>query len=507
VQAIDAAAAAGVVPVIAAGNDYDALGPGSVGSPGSAPDAITAAAATKDGTIAAFSSGGPTPVSLALKPDVTAPGVSILSSVPAREGSWRYFDGTSMASPHVAGAAALLLQRHPGWTVAQVKSALVSTGNAVRGDSGRETGPTREGGGMIWLPRADNPLVFARPSSISLGLIRRESTSFLALNLTDAGGGAGPWHVSLQQSASVRGVHLGVAQTVAVPGKLSLGATASRSAGPGDGSGWVVLTRGGETRRFPYWFRVTVPRLAREPSTLLRRPGVYRGSMRGRAALVSSYRYPSAPGPLGVTERLLGPEQVFRFVLRGRVANAGAVVVSQARGTHVSPRLVRGASEDLLAGYPALPLRLNPYLPGFFELVPAVGVFRPAPGVYRLVFDTRSRRDAGSFSFRFWVNDVTPPGARLLTPRPPRGTSLLVRVRDRGSGVDPDTMSALVDGRYRRMVWDAKHGLVQVRLPALARGRHTLVFTVSDYQESKNNENAGTTLPNTRTLRTAFVVR
>ena len=74
VQAIDAAAAAGVVPVIAAGNDYDSLGPGSVGSPGSAPDAITAAAATKGGVIASFSSGGPTPVSLELKPDVTAPG-------------------------------------------------------------------------------------------------------------------------------------------------------------------------------------------------------------------------------------------------------------------------------------------------------------------------------------------------------------------------------------------------------------------------------------------------
>src|SRR6185312_15500780 len=56
VQAIDAAAAAGVVPVIAAGNDYDAVGPGSVGSPGSAPEAITAAAASKAGVIAAFSS-------------------------------------------------------------------------------------------------------------------------------------------------------------------------------------------------------------------------------------------------------------------------------------------------------------------------------------------------------------------------------------------------------------------------------------------------------------------
>ena len=132
------------------------------------------------------------------------------------------------------------------------------------------------------------------------------------------------------------------------------------------GSGFVVLTRGGATRRFPYWFRVSVPRLGSEGRTVLRSPGVYRGNTRGRPARVSSYRYPSAPGPLGVSQRLAGPEQVFRFNVRGRVANAGAVVVSQAPGSHVSPRLVRAGDEDRLAGYTGLPLRLNPYQPDYF---------------------------------------------------------------------------------------------------------------------------------------------
>src|SRR5437773_3682542 len=95
VQAINGAARAGVVPVIAAGNDFDVLGFGSIDSPGSATAAITAAAATKGGAIASFSSGGPTPYSLRLKPDISAPGVSILSSVPGHLGSWRFFDGTS----------------------------------------------------------------------------------------------------------------------------------------------------------------------------------------------------------------------------------------------------------------------------------------------------------------------------------------------------------------------------------------------------------------------------
>jgi minor extracellular serine protease Vpr len=66
-----------------------------------------------------------------MKPDVAAPGVDITSSVPPHEGSWASFSGTSMAAPHVAGAAALLLQRHPDWTPAQVKSALVLTAKPV----------------------------------------------------------------------------------------------------------------------------------------------------------------------------------------------------------------------------------------------------------------------------------------------------------------------------------------------------------------------------------------
>jgi subtilisin family serine protease len=507
VQAIDAAAAAGVVPVIAAGNDYDSLGPGSVGSPGSAPGAITAAAGTKGSVIAAFSSGGPTPVSLEVKPDVTAPGVGILSSVPSREGSWRFFDGTSMASPHVAGASAVLRQRHPGWTVAQVKSALVSTGGPVFGGARREVPPTREGGGMIWLPRADRPLLFSRPTGLSFGLLRRGRSVALRLSLSDAGGGAGSWRVSMREIARSPGVTLRVPSFAGVPGRLTIRAVVSRRAPARDGSGFVVLTRAGATRRVPYWLRVTAPRLGAERHTRLRRPGVYRGNTRGRPALVISYRYPAAPGPLGVTQRLRGPEQVFRFVLRRPVANAGAAVLSQAPGSRVSPRLVRAGSEDRLAGYTALPLRLNPYQPNFFELEPVVGVFRPARGAYDLVFDTASRRVAGRFTFRFWVDDRAPPSVRLLTRTAARGGRLLLRVTDRGSGVDLSSLLAQVDGRYRRIVYASARGLARVEVGRITRGRHRLVFRASDRQESKNNENAGATLGNTRRLAVSFTAR
>jgi hypothetical protein len=199
----------------------------------------------------------------------------------------------------------------------------------------------------------------------------------------------------------------------------------------------------------------------------------------------------------------LGPEQVFRIRIRGRVANAGAVVLSGG----VSPRLVRAGSEDRLAGYTALPIRLNPYQPNFFGLEPAVGVFRPASGPYDLVFDTRTRRAAGPFRFRFWVNDVTPPSVRLLTRSVRRGGKVVLRVTDRGSGVDWPSLIATVDGRFRRVVYFPGANRAEVRLGAPARGRHTLVITASDVQETKNNENAAATLPNTRRLSATFNVR
>ena len=455
------------------------------------------------GVIAYFSSGGPTPVSLLLKPDVTAPGVEHPLVGASHDGLWTHFNGTSMAAPHVAGGSRRCCcsgtrngrrpRFGPRW----------SDGNRRDDTRGREVPPTREGGGMIWMPAADQPLLFGRPTSLSFGLLSRGTTRALRLSLADAGGGAGAWQVSLRQLVRARGVSLRVPASVTVPGRLMLRAVVSKRARPNEATGFVVLTRGSATRRFPYWLRVASTRLATEGHTLLRRPGVYRGNTRGRPARVSSYRYPSAPGGLGVTRRLPGPEQVFRFRIRGRVANAGAVVLSGS----VSPRLVQAGSEDRLAGYTALPIRLNPYQPSFFGLEPAVGVFRPAPGLYDLVFDTRSRRAAGPFRFRFWVNDVTPPSVRLLTRSVRPGGKVVLRVTDRGSGVDWPALLATVDGRPRRVVYSPGANRAEVPVGALSRGRHTLVLTASDVQETKNNENGATTLPNTRRLGTTFSIR
>ena len=143
--ALDAAAAAGVVPVVAAGNDYNDFGAGSVSSPANSTRAISVGAVEIGGTPttrthAEFSSVGPTTISLRLKPDVAAPGVDVLSSVPG--GGWAEFSGTSMAAPHIAGAAALLRQRHPGvdGRAAQVRARAVGR---RRGRRARAAPPAR----------------------------------------------------------------------------------------------------------------------------------------------------------------------------------------------------------------------------------------------------------------------------------------------------------------------------------------------------------------------------
>jgi subtilisin family serine protease len=508
VAAINAAADAGVVPVVAAGNDFEDFGRGSVDSPGTASKAITAAAVTKQLAIAGFSSSGPTPISLGMKPDVAAPGVDITSSVPPSKGTWASFSGTSMATPHVAGAVALLLQRHPDWTVAQVKSALVQTAKAVP-SAGNELPTTREGGGLIQVPAANAPLIFAAPAGLSFGLLDVGGSATRSVTLTDAGGGAGTWNASVVLQGGPTGVTVNVPPSVGVPGRLDVTAAADAAAPEADVTGFVVLTLGTTTRRIPFWFRVASPKLGGEPHGILSRAGTFGGQLRGKPAIVSSYRYPA--DPRGVPPAS-GPEQVFRVRLTRAVANFGVVVLSNAGGSafRPSPRVVFAGNENRLTGNAGLPLVINPYLGSFGASRPVAGAIRPSPGSYDVVFETPTvptpaGKGSGKYTFRFWVNDVTPPTVRLLTPIAAAGSSLRLAVTDAGAGVDPQSLSAKIDGKTVDVAF--RGGRATMRLAGRARGRHRVVLQAADYQELKNMENVPQILPNTSTYAASFRVR
>jgi subtilisin family serine protease len=506
--AINAAADAGVVPVIAAGNDYEDFGRGSVSSPGSAAKAITVAAVTKQLAIASFSSSGPTPISLGMKPDVAAPGVEITSSVPPSDGTWASFSGTSMATPHVAGAAALLLQRHPDWTVAQVKSALVLTGKPVP-SAGNELPTTRTGGGLVQVPAANAPLIFAAPADLSFDLLRSGSQATRSVTLTDAGGGGGAWTATVALQGGPSGVAVGVPPTVTVPGRLDVTAAATASAPEADITGFVVLTLGSSTRRIPFWFRVESPKLAGEPTTTLTAPGVHRGQMRGKRSLVTSYRYPADPRSVPAAA---GPEQVFRVRITRPVANFGVVLLSSGAAGRFrpSPRVVAAGDENRLTGNAGLPLVINPYLDAFGAPRPVAGAIRPVAGSYDVVFETPAATTPsgvgpGAYTFRYWVNDTSPPSVRLLTSTVKPGARLRLAVTDAGSGVDPQSLVAAVDGKSATVTFAG--GRATVSAAGLATGRHRIVLQVADYQELKNMENVPQILPNTRRFTATFTVR
>nr|WP_055502067.1 S8 family serine peptidase [Nonomuraea pusilla] len=136
----------GALFVVAAGNDGSAY---SIGAPGAAASALTVGAVDGKDVLAEFSSRGPR-LDDAPKPDLTAPGVGIVAA--RAEGTsmgepvderYTAASGTSMATPHVAGAAAIVKQRHPGWTARQIKDALVGSAKPVAGQRIDDAGAGR----------------------------------------------------------------------------------------------------------------------------------------------------------------------------------------------------------------------------------------------------------------------------------------------------------------------------------------------------------------------------
>ncbi|MER6106333.1 S8 family serine peptidase [Streptomyces sp. NPDC001832] len=146
--------------VIAAGN----MGSGieTVSSPGCVPGVLTVGAVDRDDSTAWFSSRGPVAVTHTLKPEIAAPGVGISAASAGGRGVYAYrsMSGTSMATPHVAGAAAVVRQAHPDWTAQQVKAALVSSSRT----SGKVAGADQTGGGVLDVFAAVNQKTLSAPA-------------------------------------------------------------------------------------------------------------------------------------------------------------------------------------------------------------------------------------------------------------------------------------------------------------------------------------------------------
>ncbi|WP_244529845.1 S8 family serine peptidase [Streptomyces wuyuanensis] len=166
----------GALFVVAAGNS-GSLGDMTVGSPGAADTALTVGAVDRDDSLASFSSRGPRFGDKAVKPDITAPGVGIVAARAAGTTMGAPIDdyyvaanGTSMATPHVAGAAALLAGQHADWSAEQLKDALISTSRTVSGQV-----PTHQGGGRVDVKAAFTAPVTAT-GTVALGPFGRDGS-------------------------------------------------------------------------------------------------------------------------------------------------------------------------------------------------------------------------------------------------------------------------------------------------------------------------------------------
>ncbi|MFG1992525.1 S8 family serine peptidase [Actinoplanes sp. NPDC048988] len=157
--------------VVAAGNE----GHAPVSSPGSAAAALSVGAVDRDNAIADFSNWGPAVEGDLVKPEITAPGVDIVAAKaahatigdPAGNPAYTSLSGTSMATPHVTGSAAILAQQHPGWTGRQLKTALMASAEPT---PGLET--YAQGAGRVDVARAITQTVATGAGSVDFGTVR-----------------------------------------------------------------------------------------------------------------------------------------------------------------------------------------------------------------------------------------------------------------------------------------------------------------------------------------------
>ncbi len=489
--------------------------------------AIQEIGTNRSGIVMYFSSAGPTAFGHQIKPDLAAPGGQILSStLPEYAHSpFAVFDGTSMAAPHVTGAAALLLELHPGWTPQQVKSALVTTAGPAWADTARtQEAPIQlEGGGLINVARASDPKLFTNPVSLSfddLDVTRGFKLESLLVTLTDAGGGGGTWQVELHPQSATAGASVNIPGTIDLPpgglAFLPVGVAASAGATAGDDSGFIVLRQGTETRRIPYEFSVTRPGLELQPQLKLGKFQVGDTSTASGRSRASTYRYPAGPyaqafSGLTTPQREDGAEKLYVFHLNDAAVNFGVSVLAQNGGV-IDPFILGAPDENTVQGYAGTPFDVNGFTFDYLTPVESAGADFPRQKAYYVAVD--SARDTftgqlltGKYLLNAWVNDVTPPSVKVLTTRVAAGRpTLAVRALDGGSGVDPASLVIA----YRRVLlgaafYDPSSGValfpIPPNAPTIPAGKTPNIAVAYDYQETKNVDQAGdNVLPNSTYL-------
>ncbi|MHB1007181.1 MAG: S8 family serine peptidase [Chloroflexota bacterium] len=211
---------------------------------------------TNANIMAGFSSQGPTDVDFRVKPDVVAPGVNVLSSIPLSfcggQPCFAFFQGTSMATPHLAGSAAVVKWEHPTWSAAQIRSAIVNTADQnVLTKYQDGTSPQNDvnviGAGLENLLSAVNTTVALDPVSVSFGALPSGAgqTQTFDVTLTNVSSGGKTFSVAV--GAGAAGVAYSVSPaslTLAAgeSGKVTVAAATAKGATAGDHQAWLTVS-------------------------------------------------------------------------------------------------------------------------------------------------------------------------------------------------------------------------------------------------------------------------
>ncbi|GGO24960.1 S8 family peptidase [Microbispora bryophytorum] len=253
----DLSAQYGTLFVVAAGNVGAEQ---SVDSPASADEALAVGAVTKTGVVDSYSSRGPRLDDYGVKPEITAPGTAITAarSSFADVGNpgdlYVTFDGTSMATPHVSGAAAILTQAHPDWAAQQRKSALMGGARP-----NPDFGVFDQGAGELDIAQALKQPISATPSAVNVGFQKYpQSDDVLVRTVTYRNASDAPVTLKLAMDGSApAGLFALSADSVTVPAggsasvdlRTTLGAAGSTY---GVFSGRIVATADGSKVQTPY---------------------------------------------------------------------------------------------------------------------------------------------------------------------------------------------------------------------------------------------------------------
>ena len=243
----DITARSGTLFVVSAGNEGRDQ---SIGTPGAAASALTVGAVDRNDVLAGFSSRGPRLGDEGLKPEITAPGVGIVAARAAGTAMGQPLDnlytaasGTSMAAPHVSGAAVLLAQAHPDWKADRLKDALVSTAKTTA-----DLSVYAQGAGRVDVARAVAQKVYATGVA-DFGL--QTTTGASTKTITYRNDTSGP--VTLNLAVDVTNLDarkpetdaLSVPSTITVPASASVDVPVAMDPAKLDRglhSGWIVAT-------------------------------------------------------------------------------------------------------------------------------------------------------------------------------------------------------------------------------------------------------------------------